>query len=117
MKSRYASNPKPKRTAARGRYAADPEAKRTAERSRYASNPEPKRKAEKSRYASNPEPKKIAATKRYTKYRSIILQRLRTQYSSIMRRRAARLLQHARHHCRKMPKTRRIAREICNVFC
>ena len=97
QRGRYASNPEPTRAAQRGKYASNSEPKRAAQRGKYASNPEPKKTAQRVRYNFNPERKKAAASKQYAKYRSVILHRLRTQYSSVVRRRAARLLQHARH--------------------
>ena len=106
-RGKYAANPEPKRAAARGRYSSNPEPKKAAARGRYSSNPEPKRAAARGRYASNPGPKKKAASKHYAKYRSAILQRLRIQYySSIVHRRAARLLQHARNRCRENAKNK-----------
>ena len=106
QRGRYASDPEPKRAAQRGRYASDPEPKRAAQRGRYASNPEPKKTVQRVRYNSNPERKKAAASKQYAKYRSVILHRLRTQYSSVVRRRAARLLHHARHRFRENAKNK-----------
>ena len=106
-RGRYASNPEPERAAARDRYVSNPEPKRAAVRGRYASNPEPERAAARDRCASNPEPKKTAASKRYAKYRSVISKRLRTRYySSIVHKRAARLLQHARNRFRENAKNK-----------
>ena len=99
--------------AAKERYASNPEPKKRTVKDRYVTNPEPKKIAARDRYATNPEPKKVAASKRYTKYRSVILERLRTQYySSIMRRRAARLLQHARHRLRENAKNKAYRQRI-----
>ena len=97
------------KAARRDKYASNPKRNRAlaAARGKYAANPEPKRAAARGRYASNPGPKKTAASKHYGKYRSAILQRLRIQYySSIVHRRAARLLQHARNRCRENAKNK-----------
>ena len=103
VRSRYASNPEPKRAAMRSRYASNPEPKIAAVIGRYASNPEPMRAAMRGRYASNPEPKKTAASKWYAKYRSAISKRY---YSSIVHKRAARLLQHARNRFKENAKNK-----------
>ena len=122
MKEKYASNPKPKRAATKARYASNPEPiiaatkdrctsnlgpERAEARGSYTSNPEPKKTAVRDRYSSNPELKKTATRKRYTKYRSVILRRLSTRYySSRVHKRAAILLQHARHRFRDNTKNK-----------
>lgn len=108
-KENYTQNADVWKAARRDKYASNPKRNRAvaAARGKYAANPEPKRAAARGRYASNPGPKKTAASKHYAKYRSAILQRLRIQYySSIVHRRAARLLQHARNRCRENAKSK-----------
>ena len=61
--------------------------------------------AARARYASNPQSGNTAANKQYAKYQRAILQRLKT-YPSIVRRRAARLLHHARHWLKENAKNK-----------
>ena len=117
-KKSYASNPLPKKLAAKNRYASNPLPKKLAAQKRYTLNPLPKKLAAKNKYASNPLPKKLAMQKWYVcklhqknladkkRYRNHSLMLQKQYYQSIVHRRAARLLHHALHRVRENLKNK-----------